>query len=108
MSAVASGGASRKQLTLTPFDRDAVALARERLGLDRATVLHPSVMYRRFRPAWSKRVSAKGVIKELSFAPLARPTPVAGLDLPPRYVAMKPYASGVLPAAVAGRRCSLA
>lgn len=94
----ASTGRSRKQVAVTAFDRRAVDRALQQLGIGDAAVLHPRLMYRRFRPAWMERVAATDMLAELAFAPLAAPAPFDAVALPPRYVAVSPYASGVLPA----------
>jgi hypothetical protein len=91
-------GAAHKQMSATGFDREALRLATERLGLPRNTpVLHPSTMYRRFRPAWVERAAPGRVLRQLAFRSLPPPEAEPPVALPERYVAVKAYASGVLP-----------
>ena len=91
-------GVTHKQMAPTPFDREALTLARDRLGLPRATaVLHPSIMYRTFRPAWVERAPPARVLRRVAFAPLPHPTDRPPAGLPERYVAVKAYSSGLLP-----------
>lgn len=89
---LASGG--QKHTALTDLDRDAIARARRHLGEDLA-VLHPSLMFRRFRPVWMRRRTTSAVIREAAPAPIrALPRPDG---LPARFAALKLYSSDCLP-----------
>src|SRR6266480_4561362 len=57
-------GGGEKQVSLTPFDRAAVARVREREGASDARLLHPSTMYRRYRAVWMRRRSPAVVVRE--------------------------------------------
>jgi hypothetical protein len=90
----AAGG--EKHTGMTDLDREALRRVRGVLGLGRHRVLHPSVMYRRFRPVWMRRRPTSTVFKSVRYAPLpARPSTLA--ELPRPYVAVKAYYSDVLP-----------
>jgi hypothetical protein len=87
-----SGG--QKHTALTALDREVLARARRHLGEDLA-VLHPSLMFRRFRPVWMRRRTTGAVMRETAPAPIrALPRPEG---LPARYVALKLYSSDCLP-----------
>jgi len=86
------------------FDREAVARGLVYAGLPADTpVLHPWLMYKRFRAAWAERTPPGRLLRELTFRSLPRPAGAVPLPLPPRYIAVKPYASGVLPAGGGGQ-----
>ena len=91
--AVAGG---EKHTGMTDLDREVLRRVRSRLGLGRHRVLHPSVMYRRFRPVWMRRRPTSAVFKSVRYAPLpVRASSVP--ELPRPYVAVKAYYSDVLP-----------
>jgi hypothetical protein len=84
-----------KQLRVEPFDRELVALARERLG--GLTVVHPGFMFTRLRGLWFHGRSLDWLWPQVEYRPLAVPAdPVAGM--PERYVAVKAYFNECLPA----------
>jgi hypothetical protein len=86
-----SGG--QKHTALTGLDREVMTRARRHLGEDVA-VLHPSLMFRRFRPVWMRRRTTNAVMRETTPAPIgALPRP-DGLSA--RYVALKLYSSDCL------------
>lgn len=77
-----------KQLLVERFDRELVALARERLGP--LTVIHPSLMFARLRGLWFKGTPLAELWPRLEFRQLAvDPEPIPGL--PDDYVAVKAY-----------------
>jgi hypothetical protein len=83
-----------KQLRVERFDRELVALARERLG--RLTVVHPSLMFARLRGLWFKGRPLAELWPRVEYQRLdVPPEPVAGL--PARYVAVKAYFNECLP-----------
>jgi hypothetical protein len=88
----ASGG--QKHVAVTDLDRDAIARARSHLG-EELTVLHPSLMFRRFRPVWMRRRTTAAVLRETAPERI-RDLPREPL-LPERYAAVKLYASDCLP-----------
>jgi hypothetical protein len=77
-----------KQLRVDRFDRELVALARERLGP--VAVIHPGLMFTRLRGLWFKGVPLDALWPQLEYRPLAvepAPLPVPARD----YVAVKLY-----------------
>jgi hypothetical protein len=84
----------QKHTDLTDLDRDALRRAAHHLG-EEPLVLHPSMMFRRFRPVWMRRRTTAAVLRDVSPAPI-RPLPRPD-GLPERYVAVKLYSSDCLP-----------
>jgi hypothetical protein len=83
-----------KQLRVERFDRELVALARERLG--EVTVLHPGLMFTRLRGLWFKNRPLVELWPHVEYRRLDVPAdPVPGL--PDRYVAVKAYFNECLP-----------
>ncbi len=78
----------QKQLAIAPFDEEILAAVRQVEGRDVA-VLHPSLMYRVFAPYWWGHRQAEWVHRRTRFRRLEMPA--AGLDLPPRFTAVKFY-----------------
>jgi hypothetical protein len=89
--------AGEKQMEVTRLDREALQRARRHLG-EELVVLHPSIMFRRFRPVWMRRRTTGAVRREI--APRQIPTlpPVPGL--PSRYAALKLYSSRCFPVGI--------
>jgi hypothetical protein len=81
-----------KQLLVERFDRELVALARERLGP--VTVIHPSLMFARLRGLWFKGTPLAKQLLRLDVRPL-QVEPLPGL--PQEYVAVKAYFNECLP-----------
>ena len=99
---------SFKQFAVGDFERDLIRRARERLGGDELTVLHPSLMYHLLGAFWARRRPTGFVERRSAFRPL--PTsglegPVAGrlAQLPRDYVAVKAYFSSCFPDTPANR-----
>ena len=92
------GGRSENQKKPTPEDALLIDLACERLGLERARVqaLHPSLAFGFMKHLLRRRPV---LLESLpcSFRPLRNPPPVAGIDLPERFVAFRVYGSPFLP-----------
>jgi hypothetical protein len=91
-----------KQLSVTPLEREILARARATLGGERAAVLHPLVMYSRFRYFWVGEQPISAVRERCEYRPLsagaAAATDARALDgLPEDYVAVKPYFSLCFP-----------
>jgi hypothetical protein len=83
-----------KQLRVEQFDRDLVALARQRLGP--LAVVHPGFMFTRLRGLWFHGRSLDWLWPQVEYRRLAvPPEPVKGL--PERYVALKAYFNECLP-----------
>ncbi len=91
----------QKHTDLGPFDQRLLRLARKRLGLSKAAVLHPSTMYNMMRRLWAERESFHSFERHLKFSPLSREglEPIEGLpQLPESYVAVRFYHSASFPA----------
>jgi hypothetical protein len=92
----AGEGGGQKQTTQGPFDRELIEIARAQVGDSRATVCHPSLMYRLFGQFWLGNRPADVLFRHTSFNPVSVPRPV-GLDLPDRFIAAKFYTGAALP-----------
>lgn len=94
----------QKQVSATAFDRRLLAPVLARIGGDDRRVLHPSIMFRLFRPYWWGHASSDWISRHARFAPLRCP---ASGDLPaklPRdYVAVKFYYNEAFPATAQNR-----
>ena len=83
-----------KQLRWERFDRELVALARERLG--DLTLVHPGYMFTRLRGLWFREEPIETLWPQVEYRRLdVEPEPVVGL--PADYVAVKAYFNEVLP-----------
>lgn len=88
----------QKQTAFTAWDRDVLKEAAARLlgrGADYC-VLHPAWMYWTLSPFWDEARGMHYLGGLTDFTPLAKP-PVASIDLPPKYVAMKWYDRATFP-----------
>jgi hypothetical protein len=84
-----------KQLRVSRFDRELVALAREQLG--DFTLVHPGLMFTRLRGLWFKDEPLDTLWSQVEYRRLeVEPEPLPGL--PDDYVAVKAYFNEVLPA----------
>ena len=84
-----------KQLRVSRFDRELVALAREQLG--DFTLVHPGLMFTRLRGLWFKGEPLDTLWSQVEYRRLeVEPEPLPGL--PDDYVAVKAYFNEVLPA----------
>jgi hypothetical protein len=88
---------SVKQLTVTSWERKLLPLIAEDLGVRRAHVLHPSVMYRQLTPWWHGRMGLAAMLPSLAFAPIPVPVPPLSLALPEKFVAVRFYARHTWP-----------
>lgn len=86
---------SDKQTHWTALDRRAIEGVRERAGVARgeADVLHPYMMFRRYRGVWIRRRSLAVVERETEVRSLNGATRSAAGG----YIALKPYFSGAFP-----------
>jgi hypothetical protein len=94
---VASDAGTAKQLALSPLDREIVAAATRRAAAD-VHVIHPSLMYRLFRPFWSGHSSMSFLERHTRFARVTPPSEYDLSTLPREYVAVKFYTARSLPA----------
>ena len=89
----------QKQIAVTPFDRRLLAPVLASIGGENAGVLHPSTMFRLFRPYWWGHASSAWVSRHARFLPLERPAAGDLLSrLPEGYVAVKFYYNDAFPA----------
>jgi hypothetical protein len=100
---------SQKQMSLGDLDRAILERSRERLGGERAHVLHPSLMYNLLRAFWARRrpisyVERRTAFRRLPGARLSASTEAALEELPDGYVAVKAYFSSCFPDTEANRR----
>lgn len=93
-----------KQFGASALDADMVEAVTRRLGLSGATVLHPSLMYRLFKPFWSGHRALGFMDTHTRYRRLASPDVVDLTALPREYVAVKFYAATSLPATEENRR----
>jgi hypothetical protein len=91
----------QKQMRSGPFDDEIVSRMSDRVG-GAFRIVHPSLMFRRMRTAWTRRRSAEWVLGQLALAPSSGSLePVEGL--PDQYVAVKAYTSDCLPGTARNR-----
>ena len=86
-----------KQLEPTDFDREIAAAVQSRLGLARAQVLHPSLMYRLFSLFWSGHRALSFIDSHTRFERVTPDEVTALPDLPAEFVAVKFYAARSMP-----------
>jgi hypothetical protein len=92
---VARGG--QKHMRISEFDREMLGLATGAAGFRGGSVVHPSLMYRRYRAVWMRRRPVAVAEREMTFAPLdVEPRAPDGLDIG-RYIAVKAYFSDCFP-----------
>lgn len=87
----------QKQFATNAFEKELLARARARLGLDDAHVCHPSAMFGLLRQFWLGNEALQSVFDCTEYAPV---TTVAEVELPPlpdRFVAVKFYTGRALP-----------
>ena len=89
----------QKQIAATAFDRRLLAPVLAELGVAPDRVLHPSLMFRVFRPYWWRHLDSTWVGRHARFRTLSV-SPEAELlsRLPPDYVAVKFYYNDSFPA----------
>jgi hypothetical protein len=92
----------QKQLRPGAVDDELVAMARRTLGISRAHVLHPSLMFRLFRPFWFGNRPLDFLLRRTKFTALMVPAPA--FTLPTPYVAVKFYTGAALPDTPANRQ----
>ncbi len=88
----------KKPFEATAFERELVALAADRLGLEKPAALHAGLMYRMFRQAWNSRLGGEPLLPYLEYAPIAGPFERPELPFEGPYVAAKYYFSDAFPA----------
>jgi len=88
----------RKQRRLRPLDLDLVRRVRQRLGISRVRLLHPTLMYDTFYPVWKKQASVQRIADFTIYEPQRAGERAAVLGrLPSNYVAVRFYFSDCFP-----------
>lgn len=88
----------QKQIAMTPFDRELLAPVVSAVGGDTGRVLHPSTMFRVFRPYWWGHLDSGWVRRHARFRTLVtRPGAELLSRLPRDYVAVKFYYNDAFP-----------
>jgi hypothetical protein len=91
------GQHTAKQYHLSSVEREMVTSAARKVGLSDPLVLHPSLMYRAFRPLWKRRShEIYGQWSQMTRSARLM-APALTRSLPEHYVAVKFYASEALP-----------
>jgi hypothetical protein len=89
----------QKQGAMTSVDRQLLAPVLRELGADERRVLHPSLMYRLFRPYWFGHAGIEWVGAHTRYTQFPSPAGMASLDrLPSVYTAVKFYYNDSFPA----------
>ena len=95
----------QKQSEISAMDRELIGKAKEKLGLEAADVLHPSLMYRLLRFYWFEKAGVGLLTKHTEYRRLA---PIDGVkwtkDLPESYVAVRFYFRPSVPDTPENRR----
>jgi|RhiMethySRZTD1v2_1073278.scaffolds.fasta_scaffold109191_2 hypothetical protein len=87
----------QKQLTPSNFDRELIARATRRLGIEDVGVWHPGLMYQLFRAFWYGDRSRHFLFRHTDFRYPRIADGAEELSLPAEYVAMKFYSGPALP-----------
>ena len=90
------GDADQKQLAPSGFDEDILSRARAQLGIDRASVCHPSTMFQLMRQFWLGNDSLQSVLECTEYEPITTRAQVDLPKLPDRFVAVKFYTGRAL------------
>jgi hypothetical protein len=94
----------QKQVAMTAFDRRLLAPVLAATGGGESSVLHPSVMFRLFRPYWWAHATSAWVLRHARYLTLSSPPGDEVLSgLPDDYVAVKFYYNDAFPATAANR-----
>src|SRR5437870_2566058 len=90
------GEADQKQLALSDFDREILARARARLGIEASAICHPSTMFQLLRQFWLGNDSLQSVLEYTQYEPIRPAGRVDLPTLPDRFVAVKFYTGRAL------------
>jgi hypothetical protein len=88
--------ATKKQRSVTAFDRDVLRLVRANVGGAPSQVLHPALMYALFMPFWKDRAPLSRVLDHVRYRRVGAPA-VSLPPLPASYVAVRFYFSRCFP-----------
>jgi hypothetical protein len=94
----------QKQHAMADFDREILSRVREQLGDERATVCHPSVMFRLLRQFWLGNESLQYVQEHTKYVRVDLGDVPGVPVLPERFVAMKFYSGKAIPATERNRQ----
>jgi len=90
-------GGGQKQSVAGAFDEELLAATRARLGLPRAPVLHPSLLFRLFRNVWHGNLPMDFFWRRTQYAMLALEKVQAYSGVPDDFIAVKLYSGAALP-----------
>ena len=90
------GDADQKQLAPSDFDNEILSRARRHLGIEAATVCHPSTMFQLLRQFWLGNDALQSVLEYTEYEPIAAASPVDLPALPNEFVAVKFYTGRAL------------
>ena len=90
------GEADQKQLGISEFDREIVARASARLGIDGANLCHPSAMFQLLRQFWLGNDALQSVLEYTEYEPIGEAAHIELPKLPDRFVAIKFYTGRAL------------
>jgi hypothetical protein len=94
----------QKQRAMADFDREILSRAQEQLGGARATVCHPSLMFRLLRQFWLGNESLQYVQEHTKYSRVDLADVPGVPALPERFVAMKFYSGKAIPATERNRQ----
>ena len=87
----------RKQLTVANFDREILEGVKRAVAVERAFVLHPSLMFTRLRHFWSGERGMSLLRRRTAYHPIDPSGRPDGVELPDGYTALRIYFSDCLP-----------
>jgi len=87
----AQGSGTVKQIAVTSWERTFYALVKERLGLRRYHVLHPSAMYQQIRQWQSEREGLGPAMDRFRFTPIPTPHLPLNVALPEKFICVRFY-----------------
>jgi hypothetical protein len=88
---------TKKQRTVTAFDRDIARRVRTALGGGAVQLLHPALMYALFMPFWKDQAPVRRVFDHVRYRRIEPPRPIGLPALPAKYVAVRFYFSNCFP-----------
>ena len=93
----------QKQLRITGFERELLAMMENDAGAPNAPLVHPSLMYRVLKPFWWGHLGPEWVQRHARYRALQRPPREELPRLPDSYVAVKFYFNDCFPESEANR-----
>ena len=89
--------ATKKQRSVTAFDREVVRRVRGTLGGGATQLLHPAMMYALFMPFWKDQAPLSRVFDHVRYRRIEPSAPAGLPQLPAKYVAVRFYFSNCFP-----------